>query len=264
MGSNRRRRKRNVHRRNGRRRNVPAMRPVTAAAAVVFIAAAVFVIRTFYFYITGNDVTESEPYPVRGVDVSSYQLEIDWEGLEDEGYKFAFIKATEGSSLVDDRFEYNWDEANDTSIRAGAYHFLSYDSSGKSQAENYIETVDKRWGMLPPVVDVEFYGRYEEEHPSNKKLWRVLDKVLEELEKHYGMKPIIYTNTHIYDRYISGRYEDYDIWISAHDIPDTLRDGREWAFCQYTFNGTSENVGGGSKALDLNVFNGSSWNLRRY
>lgn len=146
MGSNRRRRKRNVHRRNGRRRNVPAMRPVTAAAAVVFIAAAVFVIRTFYFYITGNDVTESEPYPVRGVDVSSYQLEIDWEGLEDEGYKFAFIKATEGSSLVDDRFEYNWDEANDTSIRAGAYHFLSYDSSGKSQAENYIETVDKRWG----------------------------------------------------------------------------------------------------------------------
>ena len=61
-------------------------------------------------------MTEETPYPVKGVDVSSYQLEIDWQGLEEEGYSFAFIKATEGSSLVDERFEYNWEEASSTGI----------------------------------------------------------------------------------------------------------------------------------------------------
>ena len=35
-------------------------------------------------------------YPVRGIDVSSYQGEIDWQTLSCENISFAFIKATEG------------------------------------------------------------------------------------------------------------------------------------------------------------------------
>lgn len=101
--------------------------------------------------------------------------------------------------------------------------------------------------MLPPAVDVEFYGEYEEVHPSKKKLRKVLDTVLEELEDHYGQKPVIYTNTYIYDTYISGRYDDYPIWISAHDLPESLPDGSNWTFCQYTFYGQSDSVGGGRK-----------------
>ena len=100
------------------------------------------------------------PYPVKGVDVSSYQKDIDWDGLEKEGFSFAFIKATEGSSHVDSRFSENWKNAGRTGMKIGAYHFLSYDTPGASQADNFINTVNKKWGMLPPVVDVEFYGRY--------------------------------------------------------------------------------------------------------
>lgn len=236
---------------------------ILGAAAAAVLIAIVYLFSQLYFYITENDVTAGEPYPVKGVDVSSYQIDIDWKGLEKEGYKFAFIKATEGSSHVDDRFEENWKNVRKTDIRAGAYHFLSYDTSGKSQAENFIKTVKKRHGMLPPAVDVEFYGEYEEVHPSKKKLRKVLDTVLEELEDHYGQKPVIYTNTYIYDTYISGRYDDYPIWISAHDLPESLPDGSNWTFCQYTFYGQSDSVGGGEKYVDLNVFNGSSWDLRK-
>ena len=126
-----------------------------------------------------------------------------------------------------------------------------------------IKTVKKRHDMLPPAVDVEFYGEYEEVHPSRKKLRKVLDTVLQDLEDHYGQKPVIYTNTYIYDTYISGRYDDYPIWISAHDIPESLSDGRDWTFCQYTFYGQSDSIGGGEKYVDLNLFNGSSWDLRK-
>lgn len=165
---------------------------------------------------------------------------------------------------MDERFEYNWKEANDTGMKVGAYHFLSYDTGGKAQARNYIDTVDRKWGMLPPVVDVEFYGEYDTTHPSQKKLRKVLDDVLAELESHYGEKPIIYTNSYIYNEYISGEYDDYDIWISAHDIPEALSDGRQWTFCQYTFYGKSPSVAGGEKYVDMNVFNGSSWDFRKY
>ena len=257
-------RHRRSRRYGSRSRNQKVINKIFVIAAIIIVAIIVLFVRNLYFFITERDVTDENRYPVKGVDVSSYQLEIDWKGLEDEGFKFAFVKATEGSSHVDERFEYNWNEANKTDMKIGAYHFLSYDTNGEAQAKNYIDTVNKKLGMLPPVVDVEFYGEYQEKHPAKNTVREVLTTVLDELEDHYHKKPIIYTNSYIYDEYISGIYEDYDIWISAHDIPETLSDRKKWSFCQYTFYGKSENVAAGEKYVDMNVFNGSSWDFRKY
>lgn len=232
---------------------------------LLFIIIAVFLSgRELYWFATESQPDENNRYPVRGVDVSAYQKDIDWKGLESEGISFAFIKATEGSSHVDENFERNWDEAHSTDMKVGAYHFMSYDTEGETQAEHFIEHVDRRWGMLPPVVDVEFYGEYTENHPSAERMYSILDVILEKFEERYGRTPIIYTNTYIYDNYISGRYDDYPIWISDHSIPETLSDGRDWTFCQYTFRATSENVAGGEKYVDMNVFNGTRWEFRNY
>ena len=78
-----------------------------------------------------------------GVDVSAFQGKIDWHILAGESISFAFIKATEGSGYVDDNFEDNWRKASQTDLKIGAYHFFSYDSSGLTQAENFIQTVPK-------------------------------------------------------------------------------------------------------------------------
>ena len=123
---------------------------------------------------------------------------------------------------------------------------------------------EKKRGMMPPAIDVEFYGIYNEKHPEHVKVYEVLDVMLELLEKRYDRKPIIYTNSYIYSSYISGRYDDYPVWISDPEISDTLPDGRDWLFCQYTFRGVSENIAGGEKYVDLNVFNGSEWEFRKY
>jgi hypothetical protein len=74
------------------------------------------------------------------------------EMLASQDLQFAFIKATEGSSHVDKYFESNFREALQTGLRVGAYHFFSYDSSGATQADNFIATVPKITSMLPPVV----------------------------------------------------------------------------------------------------------------
>ena len=46
-------------------------------------------------------------YPVRGVDVSAYQGDVDWKALARQGVSFAFIKATEGSGSQDPNFQQN-------------------------------------------------------------------------------------------------------------------------------------------------------------
>lgn len=60
--------------------------------------------------------------------------------------------------ILEDGAKLVFREALQTGLRVGAYHFFSYDSSGATQADNFIATVSKITNMLPPVVDVEFYG----------------------------------------------------------------------------------------------------------
>ena len=118
-------------------------------------------------------------YPVRGVDISSYQGEVDWQTLAAQDIAFVFLKATEGSSFVDKSFAYNYEEAVQTELAVGAYHFFSYDSAGATQAENFIRTVAPHDGMLPPVIDLEFYGDKEQHPPKREAVTRELKTMLD-------------------------------------------------------------------------------------
>lgn len=208
--------------------------------------------------------TADKEYTIKGIDVSRYQLDINWEGLVDDDVTFAYIKATEGRTYVDPKYAENREGADAAGIYAGAYHFVSYDVSGEAQAENFINTVEKKRGALPPAVDVEFYGKYSSHHPSAEKMYDVLDPLLEALEDRYGKKPIIYTNRYIYGTYISPRYEHYPIWISDKEMRQPLPDGKEWTICQYTFTGYSNNIANGEKYVDFNVFNGGKLAFRLF
>ena len=87
-------------------------------------------------------------YEIHGVDVSHYQGTIDWETLSQQGLDFAVIKATEGSTHIDSRFDENWNAAEQTHLYLGAYHFFSFDSDGDKQAASYIETVGDRKSVV--------------------------------------------------------------------------------------------------------------------
>ena len=182
--------------------------------ALLFLAAAALVTlgllrwRGLILYLP--DEADPDEWEVFGVDVSSYQGEVDWPVLAEQGVDFAFIKATEGSLLQDRRFAANWAGAAAAGVRAGAYHFLSYDSPGETQADNFIAAVPVTEGALPPVVDIEFYGKVSGHAAGERAGAGHLDPLLERLEAHYGVKPILYVTYRSYYRYIAGGgYGDY-------------------------------------------------------
>lgn len=203
-------------------------------------------------------------YPVRGVDVSSYQGNINWEVLSSQDISFAFIKATEGSSFVDPYFEYNYTEAQKSDLRIGAYHFFSFDSEGETQADHFITTVNKIENMLPPVVDFEFYGDKERNPPEAQSARDQLDILLLKLEEYYGIKPIIYATEKSYSMYLSEYYQEYDIWIRNVISSPNISDNREWTFWQYTNREKLEGYDGAEKYIDMNVFCGSKEDFSRY
>lgn len=173
-------------------------------------------------------------YDVKGVDVSHYQGAVDMQRIEQQGMKFVFIKATEGSASVDEKFYENWESASQTKLFAGAYHFFSFDSSGKKQAENYIDTVGGLTGKLIPVVDVEYYGEKEKNPPEKKEVAENLSAFLEALEEKYRVKPMIYTTYKVYHRYIRNNFSEYPLWIRNVYYKPNVDIGRKWDFWQYS------------------------------
>ena len=228
------------------------------------LVSAIFAVALVYNGVILLNNPSGAVYPVRGVDVSSYQGDIDWQVLSSQNIDFAFIKATEGSSFVDPNFIYNYSEAQKCSISVGAYHFFSYDSKGLSQAKNYIDTVVPFEGMLPPIIDLEFYGDKEKNPPSRDEVRHELSDMLSALEKHYGLKPVIYATEKSYNLYLSGEYEEYDIWIRNVISKPDLSDGREWTFWQFTNREKLPGYEGKEKYIDVNVFHGSEEEFLSY
>lgn len=229
---------------------------IAVISSIAVISAAI-IIMVYNGIIWFNNPSEEE-FPVRGIDVSEYQGEIDWQTLSKQNIDFVLIKATEGSGYTDSCFAYNFDEAQKTNLRVGAYHFFSYDSEGATQAENFISVVGTSYDTLPPVVDVEFYGDYNKTPPDRDDVTPRLNAFLNEIESFYGVKPIIYATEKSYKLYISGEYIDYPIWIRNVLTSPTLPDGRKWTFWQYSDRAVLPGYNGEEKYIDMNVFNGDN------
>lgn len=202
-------------------------------------------------------------FEMTGVDVAHYQGTVDWEKLAGQDLDFAFIKATEGSSHVDECFGENWQKAGKTDLYIGAYHFFSFDSDGEMQAELYIDTVGDLAGKIAPAVDVEFYGDKESNPPPKDEVVRELGKMLEKLEEHYQGKPVIYTTYKVYHAYIKGEFDEYPLWIRNVYYQPLFIAGDRWTFWQYTDTAVLDGYQGTEKYIDLNVFRGTREELEK-
>ncbi|MDD4096568.1 MAG: GH25 family lysozyme [Oscillospiraceae bacterium] len=229
---------------------------------MIILAAVVYIL--FDRGIVLMNYPSEEKYPIRGVDVSNYQGEIDWALLGNQDVSFAFIKATEGSTFVDASFSRNWEAAQKTDLRVGAYHFFSYDSPGITQAENFIRIVTPFDGMLPPVVDVEFYGDKESNQPAKEVVTEELRAMLLELESQYGVRPIIYATKVTYHLYIEDEFSDYPLWIREVWFSPDECGKYDWTFWQYTNREKLEGYSGDEEFIDMNVFFGTRREFYEY
>lgn len=193
-------------------------------------------------------------YDIHGIDISHYQGNINWKELERSRTErfplhFIFMKATEGEGLDDKTFAGNFELARKHGFIRGAYHFYSPKASASRQADFFIRNVRLKQGDLPPVLDIEVKGkRSKRELQDSLKVW------LRKVEKHYSVKPILYTSYKFKMDYLNDPFfNSYPYWI-AHYYVDSVRYEGKWHFWQHTDAGT---VPGIRENVDLNVFNGT-------
>jgi len=219
--------------------------------AVIVIGAIVFAL--FYFGILQINRPDKTKFPIRGIDVSRFQQEIDWQALKSENVSFVFVKATEGGDYRDPAFYENWNESKRAGFTRGAYHFFTFCRSGREQAQNFIATVPVEAETLPPAIDLEFGGNCSA-RPEKKVLLKELGDFIDEIQKVYGQQPILYIKYDSYEAYIKGEFDNFHLWIQDRYFHPEFSDERKWSFWQYSSRGWHRGI---KTYVDLNVFNGN-------
>lgn len=200
-------------------------------------------------------------FDIRGIDVSHHNKEIDWAtiGLHKgkQQTHFCFMKATEGGDFVDSRFVHNWSEAKRHNIAKGAYHFYRPEIAPEIQAKNFIQNVWLDEGDFAPVLDFEIQGKSRR---HRRHLTDNVAKWLKLVEDAYGIRPIIYTNLHIYNQYIKGTpLEKYPIWASQYNTEKLIGfDDANVFFWQHSQTGRTAGIIGD---VDHNVYLGTYLDL---
>ena len=194
---------------------------------------------------------------IKGIDISHWQSDIDWTAIPYE-YKFAFMKATEGTGFIDNKFTRNWAAAD---ILHGAYHFWRYGFDGTRQAEHFFDIVSATGdlGDLPPVVDLE-----DTRAPKGGDIVIRMRQMLQRTEELFGKQPIIYTAKWWWDSWTLANtgFGDYDLWV-AHYRPTWLKPylPAGWDSWQVWQHSSSGRVAGIQGNCDLNVAK-DEWFLR--
>lgn len=171
----------------------------------------------------------------RGIDVSKYQGTINWSKVAaSKKVKYVYIKATEGTSIQDPFYKKNIEGARKAGIPVGSYHLYSPKTTAYQQFGNFKKMVKKDKQDLIPVLDI------EERHNKGLNMERV-DKILELMEKEYGVKPLIYTSEMVYRNHFTGKkYKDYQIFIANYRRYPKVR----FTLWQYTQTGRVNGIKG--------------------
>ncbi|MDD6863024.1 MAG: GH25 family lysozyme [Prevotella sp.] len=178
---------------------------------------------------------------VHGIDLSHYQGEVFWETVgENTKMAYVYLKATEGGDRIDERYENNIILAHKHGLMVGSYHFYRPKTEQVKQLENFMTQCRPGEQDLIPMIDIETKGGL-----STEAFCDSLMKFLDLVEKAYKQKPLLYTYTNFYNKWLVGKIPQYPLMIAQYkDEEPVLADDKEYIIWQYTCKGRIVGVKG--------------------
>lgn len=218
---------------------------IALGAACLLCIAGAALLCTRLFYQRANPSTQE--YPVRGIDISAHNGDIDFDALAAGGnVQFAYVKATEGTDFIDRNFVRNITGLSQAGIPVGAYHFFRFDTDGEMQAWNLVSAMRGRHLQLRPAIDVEEWTNAADLPTAHiVSQLRAMIAIL----RAEGHEPLIYTNKDGYHRFVKGKLDDHSLWLCSFTDPP-VGDSRPLHIWQYTHRGSLPGIPG---SVDLDA-----------
>lgn len=166
------------------------------------------------YWVDNNKLEEGT---LKGIDVSKWQGEIDWQAVKDFGIQFAFVRAGHGTRELDKYFARNMQGANNAEIPAGVYFYSTAQSEGQAilDAQFVIESMQGYQVSYPVVIDLEDSSQ---SHLSKAQIGKIAKAFCAEIRK-AGYTPMLYCNENWYTNYIDiSQIQDVEKWVARYNV----------------------------------------------
>ena len=188
---------------------------------------------------------------LKGVDVSNWQPNINYQALKNAGVEIAIIKATEANYYKDPYMEKHYNGCKSVGIKVGFYHFFRCNVDAKTQAQYFVNYIQGKSYDVKLVLDIE-----STEGQSKSTITNMARTFLEEVQRLTGTQPMIYTYTSFANSYLDSSLACYPVWIAQYSPlnpnPCSLCDSNGWDGFQFASDGLIANSG--YTNLDINEF----------
>ena len=222
-------------------------RRLTGAAAVLLACIAALV---FAALVPARAIPPSGGRQYRGIDISEFQGEIDFEKVRRSGIEAVYIRVGAGE-YTDEYFAENYERAKAAGLKIGFYHYVTARSvdEGRRQARFFASLAAGREPDMRLAMDFEYFGSL-----SVSQINAISEAYLDELTALTRREAVIYSDLsnarNIFSRALA---EKYPLWAAQYGADEPSANGkwREWVGFQYTDEGR---VGGIYGNVDRNIF----------
>lgn len=162
----------------------------------------------------------------KGIDVSKYQGNIDWNKVKADGVEYAFVRLGlrgygSGKILIDEYYDKNMRGAKAAGVKTGVYFFTQAITIDEAIEEaNYVIENMKEYDVTYPVVfDVEMIvGDDGRANTLSQELRTDICIAFCDVIKAAGYTPMIYGNVRCFTQMLDmPRLEEYEKWYAFYD-----------------------------------------------
>ena len=179
----------------------------------------------------------------RGIDVSEWQGDIDFRKVKEAGIEVVYIRAGQGFSYEDAKFERNYEEAKKNALKVGVYHYVTARNTdeAKLQAKFFVSLISKKQIDCRLAMDFESFGNL-----SNSQINEIALAYLRELQSITGKEVIVYSNTNDARTVFNSEVAKYPLWVAQYGGSQPSDNGRwnRWEGYQYSSTGRVNGISG--------------------
>ena len=202
-----------------------------------------------------SDLNGGKPFTTgfNGIDISAHQGRIRWDSLEKAKpwLSIIYVRAR-GRKVADSLYGYNMKQAHSRGFRVGSYHFFNMNFPVGEQFRLFVRMADFEHQDLRPVIDVEELSLADQ---GNEHLKDSVMKLSRLLEKHFGCRPVIYSNQNFYRAHLWPEFNRHTLWMANYSRMPVVSDTRPVLWQR----GDNGHVHGIWTSVDINQFiNGGS------
>ena len=213
---------------------------------ITFAFTLFFVLSSFPSYAFGP--SSSTIY--QGIDVSSWQGNINFTDVKNSGIYIVYIKSSEGTNYIDPYFERNYQNAKANGLKVGFYHYVTARNTeeARNQANFFAKVISGKEPDCKLAMDFESFDNL-----SINEINEISKVFLETLQNATNKEVVIYSNSYSARNIFSKDLNIYPLWVANYGVSEPAGNDKwsTWVGWQYTSTGRVNGISGN---VDRNQF----------